>query len=230
MSSRGATTMVLGSVVALALLATPGARGDDAGRALFQEVGVAVSFPTGVVASASYTPTLWLLDGRLAVGLGARFSAYFDRGRVAYPNGAADLLAAGARNTLTVSEPRSYASNLMFAASVRLVRGLEAGLDIDLLGVGFGPGVTGAYAGADASLSGAQPASPSRFNLLLFGPHDRGQLDSEFFLAYWVGGWGVRAGVSHMSTEYTTARRLDGGNDRFRASATRVFLAGAHRF
>ena len=231
MPPRGATTTVLGSVTALALLAAPCARGDEgAGPALFQEVGVAVSFPTGVVASASYTPTLSLLGGRLAVGLGARFSAYFDGGRVAYPNGAADLLAAGARNTLTVSDPRTYATNVMFAASVRLVRGLEAGLDIDLLGVGFGPGVTGAYAGAAPGLAGAQRASPTRFNLLLFGRHDRGQLDSEFFLAYWVGAWGVRAGVSHMSTEYTTARRLDGGNDRFRASATRVFLAGAHRF
>ena len=41
----------------------------------------------------------------------------------------------------------------------------------------------------------ARQASPTRFNLLLFGTHDRGQLDSEFFLAYWFGSWGIRAGV-----------------------------------
>jgi hypothetical protein len=36
--------------------------------------------------------------------------------------------------------------------------------------------------------------------------HDRGQLDSELFAAWWVGRWGIRAGVSHMSTE--TRRRV----------------------
>jgi len=41
---------------------------------------------------------------------------------------------------------------------------------------------------------------------------------------------GGRVGVSHMSTEYTTRRALDAGNDRFRASATRFFVAAGRRF
>jgi hypothetical protein len=220
-----------GVLAALGCFAASVGRADDrpASR-LFHEVGVALNFPTGVVAAVSYAPSLSLFDRRLNVGLGGRFSSYFDGGGVAYPNGDADLLAAGANNTLTVTRPRNYAINVMFAASVRLHRGFEAGLNIDLLGVGFGPEVTGTYAGTDPGFAGPQRASPTRFNLLLFGRHDRGQLDSEFFLAYWFGSWGVRAGVSHMSTEYTTSRRLDSGNDRFRASATRFFVAGGHRF
>jgi hypothetical protein len=222
---------VLWPVSAVALLVASAARGEgDPGPRLVHELGFALAFPAGVVPSVSYLPALALFGGRLRVGLGARFSSYLDEGRVAYPNGGPGLLAIGADNTLAVDGPRNHALNLMLGASVRIVRGLEAGLNIDLLGVGFGPEVAGTYAGADPAFAGEQRASPTRFNLLLFGTHDRGQLDSEFFLAYWFGAWGVRAGVSHMSTEYTTVRRLDGGNDRFRASATRFLLGGSHRF
>ena len=101
---------IAASLAALAVIFAPAARADErpASR-LFHEVGLALSFPTGVVAAASYTPTLSVFDGRLNVGLGARFSSYFDGGAVPYPNGDADLLAAGANNTLTVSRPRNYA-------------------------------------------------------------------------------------------------------------------------
>jgi hypothetical protein len=116
------------------------------------------------------------------------------------------------------------------ALSVRLVGGFELGTNVDVIGGGLGPSVTGSYAGADPRFAGAQRASPTTFNLLLLGKHDRGQLDSEFFAAYWFGQWGLRVGVSHMSTEYTTSRSLDAGNDRLRASATRFFVAAGYRF
>jgi len=231
MHRRASKKAIRVGFAAMSALVVASARADESSPPrFFHELGISASFPTGFVAAASYTPTLSLFDGRFNVGLGARFSAYSDSGGVPYPNGDADLLAAGANNTLTVGEPRNYAANLMFAISARIYRGLEAGLNIDLLGVGFGPEVTGTYAGTDPSFAGPQRASPTRFNLLLFGRNDRGQLDSEFFLAYWFGSWGVRAGVSHMSTEYTTTQELDAGNDRFRASATRFFLAGGYRF
>jgi hypothetical protein len=207
------------------------ARADERERPLlFHEVGVAAGFPTGAIAAGSYTPTFLLIGGRLNVGLGARLSSYFGGAGVAYPNGDPGLLEAGARNTLTVDQPHTYALNLMLAVSLRVVAGLEAGLNIDLVGVGFGLAITGTYAGADPAFAGPRSASPSRLNLLLLGRHDHGQLDSEFFVAYWFGQWGIRAGASHMSTEYTTDRPLDGGNDRFRASATRFFAATGYRF
>ncbi len=225
---RGGFAMGLAS---LALLAAPPARAEEHPPSrFFHELGAALNFPTGVAVAVSYTPTFAFFEQRLNVGLGARFSSYFGAGGVAYPNGDADLLAAGAGNTLTVDAPRTYALNLMFAVSARIYAGLEVGMNIDLLGVGFGPDVSGSYAGTNPALAGPPPASPTRFNLLLFGRHDRGQLDSEFFAAYWFGPWGVRAGASHMSTEYTTSQKLDAGNDRFRASATRFFVSCGRRF
>lgn len=199
-------------------------------RLFLQQVDLSVATPSGITAAIAYTPTFSFFDHRLNAGIGGRFSSFFGSGSVVFPNGNAALIAAGAKDTLTVDQPRSYALNLMFAISVRLFAGLEAGMNIDLIGVGFGPEVTGQYAGLEPALSGAQRASPSRLNLLLFGRHDYGQLDSEFFAGYWTGPWGVRAGVSHMSTEYTSSRPLDGNNNRFRASATRGFIALGYRF
>ncbi len=155
----------------------------------FHEVELTIAVPSGVAVAVSYAPMLSLLRDRLHVGVGPRFSAYFDERSVAYPNGDAALLAAGARNTLTVRGPRTYALDLMLAVSARVFSGLELGLNIDLIGVGVGPSVTGDYAGADPGLAGAQRARPTTFNLLLLGTHDRGQLDSEFFAAYWLGAW-----------------------------------------
>ena len=197
---------------------------------LFQEVGLTGGFPSGVTVAASYTPTFGLWDRRLNVGLGARFTAVFGGADVVYPNGNATLIAAQAADTFTVNDPSSYALNVMFAISVRLVAGLEVGLNIDLIGVGFGPGVTGIYQGVTPGLSGPIAASVTSFNFLLFGKNDRGQLDSEFFAAYWFEHWGVRAGVSHMSTEYTLALPVDGGNTVFRLPVTRVIVAVGYRF
>ncbi len=232
MSSLASMRTGAGAVVGTWLLVSHVALADDeADHAhLLHEIGVALNAHTGVAAALSYTPTFVLFDRRLHVGIGARFSSYFGSGGVDYPNGDARLLEIGARNTLNVEAPRTFALNAMFTVSARLVAGLEVGMNIDLLGVGFGSSVTGAYAGADPALAGPQRASPTRFNLLLLGRHDRGQLDSEFFASYWFGRWGIRAGASHMSTEYTTGRQLDAGNDRFRASATRFFIAAGHRF
>ncbi len=201
-----------------------------ADRSFLQQVDLSIATPSGITAAIAYTPTFSFFDHWLNAGIGGRFSSFFGNGSVVFPNGNATLIAAGARDALTVVDPRSYALNLMFAISVRIFAGLEAGMNIDLIGIGFGPEVTGQYAGLEPALSGAQRASPSRLNLFLFGRHDYGQLDSEFFAGYWWGSWGVRAGVSHMSTEYTSSRPLDGNNDRFRASATRGFVALGYRF
>ena len=204
------------------------ADGDD--RSFFQELDLSAATPSGFTAALSYTPTFSFFDHRLNTGIGGRFSSLFGSESFVFPNGDASLIAAGANDTLTVDHPRSYALNLMFAVSLRLFAGLEVGMNIDLVGVGFGPHMTGEYLSSDPTLSGPQTASPSRLNLLLFGTHDHGQLDSEFFAAYWSGSWGIRVGASHMSTEYTTDKVLVGNNDRFRASYTRVFGAVGYRF
>lgn len=133
-------------------------------------------------------------------------------------------------NTLTVTDPQAYSLNAQFLIRFRAVAGLELGFDIDLVGFAFGPSRTGSYAATDPQFAGAQPASVSGFNLLLGGKADRGQLDSEFYLAWWfTEKWAVRAGLSHFASGYTTDAKLDNGADRYRASQNLGFLAVSWR-
>jgi len=215
---------------ALAMLLAGRAQAEPDRSLFFQELDLAVAFPSGVTLAASYTPTFGFWERRLDVGLGARFTAFRGGSGYVFPNGNADQINAGASDTFTVHDPSSYALNLMFVLSVRIVAGLEVGVNIDVIGVGFGPSVLGTYQGATPGVSGPAAASPTTFNFLLLGKNDRGQLDSELFAAYWFEHWGVRAGISHMSTEYTLARPGDAGNTVFRAPATRFVASVGYRF
>jgi hypothetical protein len=166
------------------------------------------------------------LDQRLRVGLGARFASFFGSGAIPYTTADASLIRANRVNTLTVPDPQAYSLNAQFIINVRVVAGLELGFDIDLIGFAFGPSRTGLYAATDPQFAGEQRASVSGFDLLLGGKPDRGQLDSEFYVAYWLTEtWAVRAGLSHFATGYTTDNKLDNGADRYRASQNLGFLA-----
>jgi len=69
-------------------------------------------------------------------------------------------------------------------------------------------------------------AAPPPLNLLALGRNDQGTLDSEFFVGWWFDERvAVRAGASHLVTELVTTQPLQDGNDRFRRSSTRVFVA-----
>ena len=210
-----------------ASLAGTAARAEAGGPAWSQTVDVA-----GGLGSSRFTGALsWnhfygFFDQRLRVGLGARFASFFGSGAIPYTTADASLISANKVNTLTVADPQAYSLNAQFLISFRAVAGLELGFDIDLVGFAFGPSRTGTYAATDPQFAGAQPASVSGFNLLLAGKADRGQLDSEFYLAYWfTEKWAVRAGLSHFATGYTTDNKLDNGADRYRASQNLGFVA-----
>ncbi len=191
-------------------------------------VGIGASKASGALAWNHY---LGIGESRrLKLGLGARLSSFFGSGGLAYSTAHADLIKQGRVSDLTISNARTSALNLSFVSRCRIVSRLEAGFDIDLVGSGFGPSRTGDYHSAAASLSGPQPADAARFNLLEGGSPDRGQLDSEFYLAWWWSDrWAVRAGFSHFLSEYRTARTLDSGADRFRHSANLGFVAVSFR-
>jgi hypothetical protein len=223
-------------VVTLTLLTPalgyPASTGPETDYGLFfQQIDLSFAAASGLNVAVSYVPTLGFFNRRLNIGVGPRFSSLFGQNGAVY-----QTIQSGQHDTLTVDQARFFALNLMFTASVRLIAGLEVGMNIDLVGVGFGPGVTGQYVSLDPTLVGAQTASPSHLDLLLFGSRDYGQLDSEFFAAYWFDSaywfhsWGIRVGASHMRTEYTTDRPLEGNNDRFSLAVTRVFIAFGLRF
>lgn len=169
-------------------------------------------------------------DRRVLVGLGARFSTFFGGHEVDYRTADATLIKEGKLNILEVSRPRTHALNVELAIKYRPSRRLEAGFDIDLLGFGFGKSVDARYHATEPAFLGVQQADPSSLSLLKGGNPDRGQLDSEFFLAYWWSErWGLRLGFSHFLSEYTAARRLDFGNDRFRHNGNLAFIGLSYR-
>ncbi len=168
-----------------------------------------------------------LLDG-LSVGAGARFSAFLGGRRLGYTSADATLISQNQVNTLTIDIARTYSVNAAGYVEYEplgVAPGLALGFNIDLVGFGFGNRVVGSYAATDPALAGAQGASASGFNVLLGGKPDRGQLNSELYLAYRLAGWAVRAGLSHFISEYTADRALDLGNDRFRISSNILFVS-----
>ena len=185
--------------------------------------GVGSSKWTG---AASWNPSYGLgASRRVRVGLSIRLASFLGGNDLGYKTADASLIKENRVTTLVISGARTYSLNLELQLKYRLTQRVEAGFDIDLLGVGFGQSTAGRYRSADPSLSGAQRADVSSFDLLKGGNPDRGQLDSEFFLAYWWSDrWAVRAGFSHFLSEYTTVSRLDFGNDRFRHGANLGFV------
>lgn len=171
------------AAASLVLVLLPGSpvRAEESPGLLFQQLDLSVGVPTGVVLSLSYTPTFRLLDDHLRLGLGARFTSWLGGSGVVFKS-----VPDGAQYTLAVDPDGIYSLNLMFVASYRIVSGLEVGLNIDLIGAGFGGGVTGVYSGSGA-FAGPQAAKPAGFDLFLFGSADKGQLNSEFFAAWAIG-------------------------------------------
>ena len=211
------------------LLASAVAQGEDRySRTVDIAAGIGGSKVTAALAWNHY---LGIGESRrLKLGVGARLSSFFGSGALDYSTAHADLIKQGSVSHLTISDARTSALNLAFVSRLRIVSRLEAGFDIDLVGAGFGSSRTGDYRSAAASLSGPQPADAATFNLLLGGKPDRGQLDSEFYLAWWWSDrWAVRGGFSHFLSEYRTARTLDAGSDRFRHSANLGFVAVSFR-
>jgi hypothetical protein len=179
----------------------------------------------------SWNPSYGLGDSkRFRIGVGVRFASFFGSGDLGYDTADATLIKENKVNTLTISSPRTHSLNLEFQAKYRFTDRIEAGFDIDVVGVGFGKSASGRYRSTDPALAGTQPSGASSFNLLKGGNPDHGQLDSEFFLAYWWSDkWAVRAGFSHFFSEHTTVNTLDFGNDRFRHKANLGFVGLSFR-
>ena len=215
------------SVVAAGLLAGLPAYADQRSSALSQTVDAAVGAGSSTWTGAvSWNPSYGLGHSRrFRIGLGVRLASFFGGDDLSYTTADATLIKQDRVNMLAISGARTNSLNLELQLKYRFLERVEAGFDIDLLGAGFGKATTGSYRSTDPAFSGAQRADVSSFNLLKGGSPDRGELDSEFFFAYW---WSdrqaVRAGFSHFLSEYTTVNRLDFGNDRYRHSANLGFV------
>lgn len=218
-------------LVLLALVAAPAvAAADDRARGaqtLDASIGYAQDRGTAAV---SWNWLFDVLPGRLEVGFGARLTTFRASGSLVFRTGDPDLIRDDRVRRLVVQDPWVTSLNGQLLAVVRIVGPLEAGADIDLVGFSFGPSRIGDYEAADPIFAGPQKARVSSFDLLLIDIRDRGQLNSEYFLGLRLGAaWTLRAGLSHVATEYRTVEPLDDGNRRFRRFTTQVFVGVSRR-
>lgn len=225
-SSSGAQLLAL----SLALLASP-ARALGLGAPLGQEASASIGAAPGRgTAAVSWVLALELLSDRLRLGAGPRLMGFAGFGPLTFGTGDPGLISRGQTTSLVVPDARVFSLNLQVQLVLRLVDRLEAGANIDLAGLSFGPGRTGDHRSADPAFAGPRRASVSSPGLLLVDNRDRGQLDSELFV-----GWRLtqaltlRAGLGHVATEYRTVDPVDQANRRFRRFTTQPFVGVAWR-
>ena len=102
----------------------------------------------------------------------------------------------------------------------------DLGVNIDAFGISFGSKTNGSYQGRSVA------ASPTTWHLLLISDSDKGSLNSEWYIRYWITPkWAVKVGYEFLFTEYTTDQAIQTvpgfteKNDRFR-NKSRMLLVG----
>jgi len=186
---------------------------------------------------------------KIEIGLGARWTTYFGKKKDFLTAGPAKktrssttpflIFFAGQEeqnfDTLTVQRPLTNSLNLTVNLGYNLSRKWYAGFNIDLIGVSFGRKSSGILT-SNGRTTTEPNAKPTSFNVLLTGDHDRGTLNSEFFVKYKLNDqWALKAVYQFIFVEYTTEMQKqqfsDGSsNDRFRNKANNVGLGIAYHF
>lgn len=89
-------------------------------------------------------------------------------------------------DTLLITQQTSFSVNLMFVADISLVKWMDAGLNIDLVGASFGEKTGGTVYSQGTEFSNPEPdVQPQILNAFLFGRNDRGSTNSQFYLRFW---------------------------------------------
>ncbi len=138
-------------------------------------------------------------------------------------------------DTLTVQRPLTHSANISINLGYNFTNKWYAGFNIDLIGFTFGR-ESSAILTSNGFTKIEPVAKPAAFNVLLTGDHDRGSLNSEFFVKYRITPkWGVRAIYQFVFVEYETKNiqqvAPDGTlNDRFRNKANTFGLGVSYNF
>jgi hypothetical protein len=107
-------------------------------------------------------------------------------------------------DTLVVQRPLVNALNLTFNMGYQFTPRFYGGVNIDVIGFSFGRKSSAVLTSNGVSQTDPE-ATPTAFNVLLTGDHDRGTLNSEFFLRYALGKrWSIKALYQFVFVEYTT--------------------------
>lgn len=153
---------------------------------------------------------------RIKLGYGLRFNNVFGQG-TSLVNAFQAMGNEPPRDTLLVRNTEFHTLNISICAEVSFLKWLDAGVNIDIFGFSFGPQRTATYYsesyGTPVSF---QPVRPEVLNVFLFGRKDRGSLNSQFFLRFWLPhDISLRAGFSILHLYYRSDNVLNFQNDRF---------------
>ncbi|MEO6687422.1 MAG: hypothetical protein ABIN24_15725 [Dyadobacter sp.] len=138
-------------------------------------------------------------------------------------------------DTLTVQRPLVNALNVTINLGYNFTPKLSAGFNIDLIGASFGRKSSSVFQ-SNGETSNDPASKPTVFNLLLTGDHDKGSLNSEFFLKYkFSEKWGVRAIYQFLFTEYSSEAVKQTAPDgtvinRFRNKANNFGIGVSYQF
>jgi hypothetical protein len=138
-------------------------------------------------------------------------------------------------DTLVVQRPLTYALNLTINLGYNFSRKWYGGFNIDLIGFSLGKKSSAVFI-SNGTTTIEPTAKPTTFNLLLTGDHDRGTLNSEFFVKYKLAEqWALKAAYQFIFIEYKTSYVeqpfSDGSsNDRFRNKANNFGIGIAYHF
>lgn len=120
---------------------------------------------------------------------------------------------------LTLGHSHITSLNVLFQILYQLRETWSVGFNIDVIGYSYGTRRKGSYnpKSEDGQWPEKVSANPTQFNLLLGDDNDRGSINSELYVMKSMGDkWGLKLGIVHAFTEYTTKERLRKKNDRFR--------------
>ena len=183
------------------------------------------------------------------MGLGVRWTSYFGTKKDFLTAGPAKytrsfttpflIVFAGQEesvfDTLTVQRPLTHSLNITINLGYNISPKWYAGFNIDLIGYTFGR-TTAAVFTSDGTTQTDPGSKPAAFNVLLTGDHDRGSLNSEFFVQYKVARhWHIKALYQFLFVEYKTGmlqQQIPNGplNDRFRNKANNAGLGVVYQF
>ncbi len=107
-------------------------------------------------------------------------------------------------DTLPVQRPFVNALNITANFGYHFSPKWSGGFNIDLIGASFGRKSPATFVSNGVTMN-EPSAKPTTFNLLLTGDHDRGSLNSEFFVKYKLNErWALRGVYQFLFTEQTT--------------------------
>lgn len=201
----------------------------------FVEAGIGFNSNHTVLSAGYYRA--WRLSesksffDKMYIGTGGRFSG-FGAKEVRFTSAPRGLYRTNNADSIFTPAPAIYAINIFLNLGYQINENFQAGFDIDLAGLSFGPN------GSPTYISNGVPqtakVNPTPVNVLMVGANNRGSLLSNLYLRYKINNrWGVRASYQTFYAEITTEELLQTvpeNNKRFRHTTKLLGLGVNYHF